>query len=638
MVIPVLDYRYFLPQFPPLLRYLMQRTRHLSPSKIQSEPKSGTTHSSFVVLVLLWILIPAIVLAFLLMRFEWTYRDKIYPGVQVMGVDLSGMTRDEAKAALEESASTYSPPPIALRYGDQLWQLSPQDLGVTVSIDDSLNRAFARGRNGDFAENLSSQWETFWRGYLLQPVIQVDPGKAEQTVRNLTADLNRAAHESEISLSELQVVVTSSQPGQLVDVDETVDAVIQRMQSGMGGIVDVQVQEIAPAGAIPVASKQAIEEALSQPILLTDPHGEFQFSLDPATLASIVTWIPDDENVGTLKPEVDEEALHQIVEGWAEQVYRPPLDARFDFDPKRQVLIELAPSATGYELDVDATVAAVSAAIVAGEKQVELPVREIPPAVPSDNPEALGIKELVATGTTRFAGSSRARVKNIEVAASKFVGVVIPPGEIFSFNKYVGDVTAANGFEDSLIIAGDRTAVGVGGGVCQVSTTVFRASFFGGFPTVERWAHGYVVGYYGPPGIDATVYTPKVDLKFRNTTDAYLLIKPIINTKKGILTFEFYGTNPGWKVDVGKPQYSNKQPPPPPLYIEDPTMPPGKVVQFDWAVAGLDAAGPRKVWDKNGNLIIDEVLKSKYKPWRAKFRFGPGYTPPAGAEVKWAKQ
>ena len=616
----------------------MQHTETLSSAQAKQSHRSRQNNASLVMLLLIWVLIPVIVLTFLLVRFEWTYREKIYPGVQVMGIDLSGMTRDEAQAALETVAATYSPPPIALRYGDQVWQLSPKDLGVSVAVTESLNQAFARGRDGSFFENLEDQWQTFWRGYRLEPVISINAGDTEQTVRELTADLNHSASESQVSLSELQVVVTSSQPGQMVDIDSTVNTIIQRSQNGMGGIVDVRVEKISPAGAIPVANKLAIEEALSQPILLTDSRGEFQFSLDPATLASLVTWIPDDENVGSLKPEVDEDALREIVESWAQQVYRPPLDARFDYDPKQNSLIELAPSANGYELDVDATVAGVVEAIESGEKQVVLAVNKIKPAVASENAENFGIKELIAKGVTKFAGSSKARVKNIEVAASKFVGVVIAPDEVFSFNKYVGDITAANGFEDSLIIAGDRTAVGVGGGVCQVSTTVFRASFFGGFPTVERWAHGYVVGYYGPPGIDATVYTPKVDFKFKNTTGNYILIKPIVDKNKGILTFEFYGTNPGWKVEVGKPQYTNRQSPPPPLYIEDPTMPPGKVVQFDWAVEGLDAAVPRKVWDKDGNLLIDEVLESKYKPWQAKFRFGPGYAPPAGAEVKWANQ
>ena len=587
-------------------------------------------------LIILWMLIPAIILTFLLLRFEWTYRDKIYPGVQVMGVDLSGMTRDDAQIALAQAAQTFSPPPIALRYGDQVWQLSQEDLGLSVSVNESLNQAFARGRNADFLNNLSAQWQTFWRGYRPQPIIAVNPGATEQTVRQLTMSLNRSVSESHVRLNALQVIVTASRPGQMVDVAETVDAIIQRAQNGMGGIVDVRVTELSPAGAIPTANKQAIESTLSQPILLTDAYGEFQFSLDPATLASLVSWAPDDEQVGKLKPEVDEKALKTIVEGWAKQVYRPPLDARFDYDPKRDLLLELAPSATGYELDVDATVAGIVSVIKSGEKQTTLPVNEIKPAVASEDAPNFGVKELVASGTTKFAGSSKARVKNIEVAASKFVGVVIPPDGIFSFNKYVGDVTAANGFEDSLIIAGDSTAVGVGGGVCQVSTTVFRASFFGGFPTVERWAHGYVVGWYGEPGIDATVYTPKVDFKFKNTTGAYLLIKPIVNTQQGIITFEFYGTKPGWKVEVDKPQYANQQTPPPPLYIEDPSLPAGRVVQFDWAVKGMDAKVARKVWDKDGKVLIDEVLKSSYRPWQAKFRFGPGYTPPAGAEIVWA--
>ena len=614
----------------------MQHAEGLTPPVSSTSPRAGHRTASWVMLILLWVLIPALVLAFWLVRFEWTYRDKIYPGVQIMGVDLSGMTREEARLALEQAVMAYLPPPVALRYGDQFWPLDSKALGVRVEVDESLNRAFALGRNGSMLENLNAQWRAFWRGAVLEPTIKVNPGKVDQTVREMTASLNRSVTESRVTLSELQVVITSSQPGQVVDVSSTTEAIIRRVENEMGGIVDVQVKTIPAAGTIPLASKRAIEDALSQPILLTDPRGEFQFSLDPATLVGLVTWVNDDEQVGQVEPEVDAEALRSIVEEWAKQVYRPPLDARFDFDPKRGQLIELSPSANGYELDVEATVAAIEAAIMAGEKQVELPVRLVKPAVASEDAANFGIKDLVARGATKFAGSSRARVKNIEVAAAKFVGVVIPPNGIFSFNKYVGDVTAANGFEDSLIIAGDRTAVGVGGGVCQVSTTIFRASFFGGFPTVERWAHGYVVSWYGKPGIDATVYTPTVDFKFKNTTGAYLLIKPIVDTKKGVIAFEFYGADPGWKVEVGDPQYSNRKAPPPPLYIEDPTMPPGKVVQFDWAVEGLDAKVSRKVWDKDGNLLIDEVLKSSYKPWQAKFRFGPGYQPPAGAQVKWA--
>ena len=119
-----------------------------------------------------------------------------------------------------------------------------------------------------------------------------------------------------------------------------------------------------------------------------------------------------------------------------------------------------------------------------------------PPAISSANLDELGIKELVSEATSYFKGSSAGRVHNIDLSASKFQNVIIPPGEIFSFNEHLGDVSAEAGYDESLIIFGNRTTVGIGGGVCQVSTTVFRAAFFGGFEIVERWAHGYRVGWY----------------------------------------------------------------------------------------------------------------------------------------------
>ena len=137
----------------------------------------------------------------------------------------------------------------------------------------------------------------------------------------------------------------------------------------------------------------------------------------------------------------------------------------------------LRSSQAGRQLDIEATMAAVETALASGANEATLTLAEIPPDVDSARIAEMGIRELVASGTSYFAGSSAARVRNIEVAAEKFDGVVIPPGKSFSFNRFVEDVTAANGFEDSLIIWGDRTAVGVGGGVCQVSTTIFRAAY-----------------------------------------------------------------------------------------------------------------------------------------------------------------
>jgi vancomycin resistance protein YoaR len=236
----------------------------------------------------------------------------------------------------------------------------------------------------------------------------------------------------------------------------------------------------------------------------------------------------------------------------------------------------------------------------------------------------MGFTDLVAEATTYFKGSSEARVRNIRVAAENFHGVVVPPGAVFSFNEYLGPVTAEAGFEDSLIIRGDRTAVGIGGGVCQVSTTAFRAAFFGGYEIVERWAHGYRVSWYetgSGPGLDATIYTPDVDFKFRNDTAHYLLIQTFTDKAAGTLSFRFYGTPTGRLVTLEGPFEENVVPHGPDVYQEDPTLPEGTVKQVDWAKDGVDVTVRRTVTERD-TVIHQDTFFSRYQPWRAVYLVG----------------
>lgn len=266
-------------------------------------------------------------------------------------------------------------------------------------------------------------------------------------------------------------------------------------------------------------------------------------------------------------------------------------------------------------------------ALSTGRAQIDLPLQVVKPAVDMRDLDRMGIRELIASGATTFKGSSAARVANITQGARQFEGVVVPPNGIFSFNRIVGDVSAANGYEDALVIWGDRTAVGIGGGICQVSTTVFRAAFWGGMPIVERWAHGYVVGWYGEPGMDATIFTPSVDFRFRNDTGAYVLIQPELDLTQGRLTFNFYGTKPNRTVERIGPETSNVRKPEPPLYQVDPSLAPGVKKQVDWAVDGRDVVVTRVI--KQGEQVLrQDKFVSKYQPWRAVYLVGP--TPDAG--------
>ena len=265
--------------------------------------------------------------------------------------------------------------------------------------------------------------------------------------------------------------------------------------------------------------------------------------------------------------------------------------------------------------------------MASGSDTARLALIETAPAVDSNRIAELGIRELVAQGSTYFAGSSASRVRNIEVAAAKFEGVVVPPDGVFSFNEVVRDVSAANGFEDSLVIWGDRTAVGVGGGVCQVSTTIFRTAYEGGFPIVQRYNHGYVVDWYGEPGMDATIFTPSVDFKFRNDTGAYLLLEPVVDSANGVITFNFYGTRPDRSVTISKPEISDIQEPKPPQYVVDETLGEGEQKQVDWEKEGMTAKVTRTIVE-DGTTRTD-TLVSNYQPWQAVYLVGPGVEIPA---------
>jgi dihydrolipoamide dehydrogenase len=186
------------------------------------------------------------------------------------------------------------------------------------------------------------------------------------------------------------------------------------------------------------------------------------------------------------------------------------------------------------------------------------------------------------------------------------------------------------------VIWGDRTAVGVGGGVCQVSTTVFRTAYEGGFPIVQRYNHGYVVGWYGAPGMDATIFTPSVDFKFRNDTGAYLLLEPAVDSVNGVMTFNFYGTRPDRTVSVSEPEITDVKQPEPPQYVVDETLGEGEQKQVEWEKEGMTVKVRRTIVE-DGTTRTD-TLVSNYQPWQAVYLVGPGVeipatpTPEAGGE------
>ena len=566
--------------------------------------------------ILLGVLLLAEVAGFAAWQF-W-HADRIFTGVTVAGVPVGGGTRARALARLNTELTPYPVPPLVIRTQDQQWNLSSAQLEVQADLMDAVNRAYLVGRQGNFIARLRAQWLALTGHVDLKPQLQVDEGQVRYLVSQIAAEVRRPGRPAR----QFGPVSLPAQPGVDVDVEATTQAVLQALEEQQPRVIPLVTIPVAPPDAAQAGSGTASQPSASlfdRPLVLADPEAGLEFALDPSLLERLVP---------SLEPlRVDEEALREVVTGWAQQVDIPARDARLRFDPATGAVTVRTPSAAGRRLDVERTLESIRQALANREPRARLWVVSVPPAVDMNRIAEMGIRDLVSTGTTYFAGSSPARVRNIEVAASKFEGVVIPPGGIFSFNEIVEDVSGANGFEDSLIIWGDRTAVGVGGGVCQVSTTVFRAAFLGGFPLVERYNHGYVVSWYGEPGMDATIYTPTVDFKFRNDTDAYLLIEPVVDSVNGVISFLFYGTKPDRQVEVSKPIISDVKEPPPPAYQEDPSLEPGQKKQVETAKKGMRVVVKRRI--TQDGQTREEELVSVYQPWRAVYLVGPGTEIPA---------
>ena len=261
-----------------------------------------------------------------------------------------------------------------------------------------------------------------------------------------------------------------------------------------------------------------------------------------------------------LESETDDAAIKSFVTGLSDAVNQDPVDAIFSANDAGQVIVAQSEK-VGRTLRVDESVALISLALRQNDApsvRVELPTDIAQPNIVGSDRERLGLHELIGIGHTNFKGSPKNRIYNITRALKQFQSAIIPPGEEFSFVKQLGEVDGEHGYLPELVIKDNKTTPEFGGGICQVSTTVFRAAIYSGMKITARRNHAYPVRYYTPYGMDATVYIPKPDLSFINNTPGYVLMQSTINGND--LTFSFYGTKDGRTISVDGPHILQSNP------------------------------------------------------------------------------
>lgn len=546
-----------------------------------------------------------------LVLFRASFDGKIYDNTYVRDVNIGGLTPTAAKAELAQTLTPYLTGTVALSYADKRWTPTYADLGMRLDLDQSVTEAYASGRSG-------GPIGTMWRAYQLRAgakafiplYVRVDNTALDGYLDGLTREIGTPPKDATIAVKGKEIVTTPGADG--IKLDRTL--VRQQLVDGVANLRTTALT-LPVTFAPPTISTEQAEQAKAKadalvgaPLALT-----FEGRAFPLTQDDLIGALRFDE---TLTPRIDTAVFSPKVENIAKQVLQEPQDAVIGWDNR---LVVRQPAKNGQRLNVDETMARL-AAWKGDVREIALPVEVAKPRIP-DDVGALGITTRLARGVSNFTGSDAARASNIATAAKYLDNTIVAPGETFSFLDAIGAITVERGYKDGYVILAEQTVPGIGGGVCQVSTTMFRAIMYSGLPVVERNPHAYLIRFYEqggyPVGLEAAVFSPAVDLKFENVTGKYLLIKTAIDN--GNLAISIYGPEVDYKVEISDPVVKNKKDSPPDEYEVDPKLPPGSKRQVEIAKVGEDVSITRTVRDSSGAILRQGTFNTRYQPWPNKF-------------------
>ena len=548
---------------------------------------------------------------------------RVLPSVHFEAVPLAGLHEGEAQGLLTTQTNAFIAAPYAFTLGERVWRPTAREVGLTLELDSMARDAVEEGRRAPWPLRAFTSLATLATSPSIALRASLNQPQLHAFLSAVAAEVDREPTNAALTVRNGQLVVGQANPGRRVDASATAARV------PVPSTLTPQTVEVEVMPSPPALSDTAIQEArataqkmLAQPLSLK--LGERTWSMTPAQLGALIEFRRVANPGGDrLSAQLAEPRVAAIVKTLAAEIDRPAVDAQLRWTATGVAI--LRESADGLRLDQAAAVRAITAQAASDAREVTLTTTVAKPALTSDPALVDGIKQLVATGSSKFAGSAPERVNNIQVAATKLDGQIVLPGQTFSFLKALGPITTEAGFQEGLTIQGDATVPGVGGGVCQVSTTLFRAAFFGGLPIVERHQHTYRVGYYeqdgSPVGFDAAVYDPGVDFRFRNDTPHALLMHAQVDTRTSTLTFRFYSTSAGREVKL-TPQRTNEIKAGPRLPdVVDPLLPKGVRKQVEWSADGADAT-IRRLVTQNGSPLLNDAFFSRYGPWREKWLVG----------------
>jgi len=592
-------------------------------SKSKKAPKKTAPVSNLTQILHFLPVFLSLVLIFLtFLAYELFMSDKFYPFTSAGDTSLSFLSLGQSASILADKISQRSNQTLEFNFNQKIYSV---DLATASARLDyaSLESEFQKTHPSSLYQRLTQNIPHLFTPKLINPKINITIDSQLNAISTLVF---RPSQKARLIFDETDLTGTSSAKIQIkegvngleLDKDSLTAEVKNYLLSGQYA-PNLPVKIIHPQSS-PVylqKLKAILEQSLTEPVKLEFEQKEWV--IDTKQLLTIL----DLESGQNLI--LDKDKSLNFLTKIAQEIDQEVQEGHFEFSPQTRRVSVFKPSIEGRKLDVEKTFALILETLqnlAENPKIISLPVDTIEPKIKTSDVNNLGIKELLGQGVSRFAGSIQNRIYNIQLAASRINGVLIAPGETFSFNAEVGDISAASGYKQAYVIKSGRTVLDDGGGVCQVSTTVFRAVLNAGLPVVQRVAHAYRVGYYEqgfPPGLDATIFAPSVDFQFKNDTQNHILIQAY--TSGTTLYVDLYGTPDGRFVSLTKSSVTNLTPPPPELRQDDPTLPKGEVKQVDWPAWGATVQFSRTV-KRGTETLIQETFKSNYKAWQAVYLVG----------------
>ena len=526
---------------------------------------------------------------------------RLAPGTTVAGVDVGGLEPAAATALLARRAERVEHVPVALVAGGKVFRYTPRQLGVRWDWSAAVAEA-ERATEGVAPVRGFRRLRSRVFGVDVQAAMSAFPSAIKLAVARMAKAVDRPAVSAAVVRRGRSFKVTSARAGVRLDRAAASAALMEALAA----------LERGPAIALPIvrdtpettASELAgavekLRVAVSAPVTLT-AAGE-RVVVPRERIAELVT-LPSG---GETRVAFAGEGADRWLAGLARRVNRPPRDATFAVSAGS---IDVVPAARGRALDVVAARRAIARALFSTtDRRATLAVHTTEPDRSTADAKAMGIAGVVGSYTTTY-GGTEGRLHNVRLVADLIDGALVAPGTRFSFNQTTGERNAAKGFAEAPVIINGELQNGIGGGVCQVSTTVFNAAFEAGLSIESRTNHALYISHY-PLGRDATVNYPDIDLVFTNDTDRWLLLRTFVGT--GSLTVNLYGTPQDRRVETetsplrveGKVPWKR---------IDDPTMFRGEKVVERFGAPPRSTSVTRRVYAADGTLMYDTTWSSHY--------------------------